>query len=173
MIQWLQSKLVLVVVGTILISSVTAVFHYQLESMEREELENRCRKISRVIEEMDRADFEEMKQSITFDEGSQGIYLSPHIRGDPYTIEIRTDFVRIVKDGESVVEGLEANVHTWDPREMNNTGELGEDEKSWRDSKSSPLVVRSGSEEIELWKIELQDGDSTRSHIFVFEEAIS
>jgi len=169
MIQWLQSKLVLMVAGIILISSVTAVFHYQLESMEREELEDRCRKITRVIDKMDKTNVDEMRQRITFEETSEGIYLSPQVRGGPYNIEIRTDFVRLEKDDESVIEGLTANVHFWNPEDMNNTGELDEDEKRWRDSLSPSLKTRSGDYDIDLLKLELRDGDFIESHIFIFE----
>ncbi len=167
MIQWLQSKLVLILAGIILISSVTAVFHYQLDSMEREELENRSRKISRVIQTMEKTEVDEMRQTITFDETSEGIYLSPQIRGDLYTIEIRTDFVRIERDSESIVEGIQANIHLWDPSEMNNSGELDEGESRWRDSQTPPLKIRAGQREIELLKLELRVDDSTRSHIFI------
>jgi len=169
MIQWLQSKVVLILAGIILISSVTAVFHYQLESMEREELENLCGKISGVIHKMKRVDVEEMRQRITFEEDSRGIYLSPQIRGDPYTIEIRTDFVRIEKDGETAIERLQANVHLWGPGEMNDTGELNQEEKSWRDSQNPSLEISSGENEIELRKVELFNGEVTRSHIFISE----
>ncbi len=169
MIQWLQSKLVLMVAGIILISSVTAVFHYQLESMEREELEDRCRKITRVIDKMDKTNVDEMRQRIVFEEGSEGIYLSPQIRGDPYNIEIQTDFVRVEKDGDSVIERLKANVHLWSPCELNTTGELKEDEKRWRDFQTPMLEIRSGTGGIELLKIELRVGDVTQPHIFVSE----
>ncbi len=169
MIQWLQSKLVLIMAGVVLISSVTAVFNYQLESMEREELENRCEKISRVIDKMDRADVDEMRQKITFDENSEGIYLPPQVRDESYTIKIQTDFVRIVKDDESVVEALQGNVHLWSPSELNNTGELNEDERRWRDSQNSSLEIRSGNGEIELLKIELQNSEINRPHIFISE----
>jgi len=169
MIQWLQSKLVLIVAVAILISSVVGVFHHQLESMEKEELKNRCGKIARVIEKMEKADADEMRQRITFDEGSKGIYLSPEVRGDSYSIKIQTDLVRLEKDGMSVVEGLQANVHVWGPGEMNDTGELNEDEKRWRDSQASQLEIRSGEKDIELRKVELREGDAARTHIFVSE----
>ena len=173
MIQWLQSKLVLILAGMILVSSVTAVFHYQLESMEREELENLCGKISRVIQKMDRADVEEMRQRITFEQGSEGIYLSPLIRGDPYTIEIRTEFVKIEKDGETAIESLQANVHLWGPGEMNDTHELNEEEKNWRDSQTPSLEIHSEKSEIELRRIELSNGDVTQPHIFISEVEIA
>ncbi len=169
MIQWLQSKLVLILAGIILISSVTAVFHYQLKSMEREEMENLCGKISRVIHKMDRVDVEELRQRITFDKGSEGTYLSPRIRGETYTIEIRTDFVKIEKDGETAIEGFNANVHMWDPGEMNDSRELNQEEKIWRDTQNPSLEIHSGKSEIELRRIELFNGEVTRSHIFVSE----
>jgi len=155
--------------GVILISSVTAVFHHQLESMEKEELKNRCRKISRVINKMEKTDVDEMSQRITFDEGSKGIYLSPEVRGESYSIKIQTDLVRVEKDGMSVVEGLQANVHVWGPEEMNDTGELNEDERRWRDSRASQLEIHSGEKDIELRKVELREGDAARTHIFVSE----
>jgi len=54
---------------------------------------------------MEKTEVDEMRQTITFDETSEGIYLSPQIRGDLYTIEIRTDFVRIERDSESIGRG--------------------------------------------------------------------
>lgn len=169
MIQWLQSKLVLLMAGVILISSVTTVFHHQLESMEKEELKNRCGKISRVIDKMEKADVDEMSQRITFDESSEGIFLSPEVRGESYIIKIQTDYVRIEKDGLSVVEGLQGNVHVWELGELNDTGELDEDEKRWKDSQASQLEIRSGENDIELHKVELREGDVARTHIFVSE----
>jgi len=118
---------------------------------------------------MDRADLEEMRQRITFEKSSEGIYLSPRIRGDPYTIEIRTNFVKIEKDGETAIESLQSNVHLWDPGEINDTGELNEAEKNWRDSQMPGLTIQSGKNEIELRKIELFNGDVTQPHIFISE----
>ncbi|MFP4001649.1 MAG: hypothetical protein ACLFU5_07080 [Thermoplasmata archaeon] len=88
MIQWLQSKMALIIVGLVLISSLTTIFYLQTNSLEKEELKDRCREISRVIEEVDDIEADIFRQNISFDEDSKGFYVNPEVGGETYTIEI-------------------------------------------------------------------------------------
>ena len=169
MIQWLQSKIVMIVVGMILISYIIGVFHYRLDSMEEEERLNRCKKISQVITDMYNSDVDEMQQRITFDEYSKGVYLSPTIQDESYTIEIWTNLVRVRNQGGTSSRSLRKRVHLWSPNEMNNTGSLREEERVWRDRGEPYLELGAGSSDIKLTMLMLDDGTDTRPHIFISE----
>ncbi len=169
MIQWLQSKIVMIVVGIILISSMISVFHYRMEEIEEEERYNRCKKISQVIADVSTSDADEMRQRITFDKDSEGIYFSPTIRDESYTIEIWTDLVRVKSEEGISSEKLRENVHLWNPETLNNTGMLGEEEKQWRDKKNPYLEVEAGSSDLEVTMLRLDDGTETESHVFISE----
>lgn len=173
MIQWLQSKLVLIVAGLILISSITTMFYIQTRSFEREELMDHCSKISRVIEEVDNLDADIVRQKISFDEDFDGFYVTPEVGGETYTVKIYQDFVKLETESKSVTSDLEADIHLWELEDLNNSGHLGDDEKNWRDSQAEPLEIEAGDKDILLRKVELDCDGSNRSHIFVSEVDIS
>lgn len=172
MIQWLQSKLALIVVGLVLISSITTMFYLQRRSLEREELMDRCREISRLIEEVDNIDADIMRQKISFDEDSQSFYVNPEVGGERYTIEIYEDLVMLETESESVTTALNAEVHLWAPEELNETGSLSREEEGWRDSRAEPLEIDAGEQDILLRKLQLDCEGTTRSHVFISEVGI-
>lgn len=167
--QWLQSKIVMLVVGVILISSIVGVFQYRLDQMEEEERYNRCRKISQVVGEMYNSDVDEMRQRLTFDEDSKGVYLSPTIRDKGYVIEIWIDLVRVKNEGGVSSKRLQESVHLWSPRQRNDTDVLKERERQWRDRKEPYLELEAGSNDLEMTMLRLHDGSRTRLHLFVSE----
>lgn len=169
MLQWLQSKIVMLIVGIILISSITSLFYYQMDQIEKEERYNRCRKISQVIGDMHTLDVDEMRQRITFHENAEGIYLPSTIRDKSYTIEIWTDLVRVKSDGGISSKRTPESVHIWSPHLMNNTGVLREEERRWRDRKEPYLELEAGSSDLEIKLLRLDDGSETRPHLFISE----
>ncbi|MFP4141723.1 MAG: hypothetical protein ACLFSM_06180 [Thermoplasmata archaeon] len=169
MIQWLQSKMALIIVGLVLISSLTTIFYLQTNSLEKEELKDRCREISRVIEEVDDIEADIFRQNISFDEDSKGFYVNPEVGGETYTIEIHEDLLVLKVEGRSVTRPLDAEIHLWDPSEMNETSALCVEEENWRDSQTNSLKIESSGEGIQLRKLQLRRGESLQSHVFVSE----
>lgn len=165
--QWLQSKVVMIVAGLILVSSITGVFYWQIDSIKEEELEQRCEKIARVIDRTSDINAEVVRQKITFDEESQGIYISPEVGGDPYSIKIYPDLVMLESDVGTATNPLEVEVHLWGPEDLNRTGTLETSEQRWRDSRTEPLEITTGEEDILLRKLSLSYQGNTSSHVFV------
>ncbi|MFP3871948.1 MAG: hypothetical protein ACOCTR_01630 [Candidatus Natronoplasma sp.] len=169
-LQWLQSKIVLIAVVIILVSSVTGFFYHQMDQFEQEELENRARKLSQIITDMENTDADEMVQRITFHEDNEGIYLPPEVGGDPYTVQITKGYVRLKQDGRDTVEGLGADVHLWGPGGMNESGTLGKDEMEWRDEMNPELELEAGERDLRLIMLRLNDGARYENHIFITRE---
>ncbi|MBS3816959.1 MAG: hypothetical protein KGY76_05290 [Candidatus Thermoplasmatota archaeon] len=167
MLQWLQSKMVLLTAGIILISSIIGVFYYRMDQMEDEERSNRCKMISRIIADMYSSNSDEMSQRITFEKGPEGIYLSPTVRGKPYDIEIWTDRVKVKQDGDTSTERFPTKVHLWPYRSINRTGHLDLAEERWRDERTPPLSLRAGGQDLRLTMFDLQNTTSSKSHIFI------
>ncbi len=169
MIQWLQSKIVLIAVVVIMISSVTTFFYYQIGELEEQELEGRGRKLSRIITDMQNSGVDEMSQRVTFHEENDGIYLSPEVNGDPYDMEITTGYLRLKQDGTEKIIPLNTNIHLWEPGMMNHTGYLSPEEMEWRDGRESSLELRAGDVGLKLISLRLYDGSAHENHIFIRE----
>ncbi|GEM_PF-1452841 len=169
LLQWLQSKIVLMAVAIILISSVTTFFYYQMGELQQEELETRARKLSRIITDMYGSDVDEMSQRVTFSQRDEGIYLDPQVSGDSYTIEINSDFLILRQDGMDAIEMFGPKVHLWEPCELNHTGRLPSSEREWRDETSPNIEMRAGENDLRLTMLNLYDGERYENHIFVTE----
>ncbi|MEF8873658.1 MAG: hypothetical protein V5A88_03180 [Candidatus Thermoplasmatota archaeon] len=169
LLQWLQSKIVLIAVAIILVSSVTTFFYYQIGELEEEELETRGEKFAQIITDMQDSDVDEMSQTVTFDEEREGIYLDPMVGGDPYTIEIKTGLLILKQDGMDSIESLGPNVHLWDPGRMNDTGRLPPNEGEWRDEMFSSIELQAGERDLKLIMLNLYNGETYENHIFITE----
>lgn len=163
--------MVLMAAGIILISSLSAAFYYQMDSMEEDEIENR--KIAKTVSQLDESDGQKIRQRLTFDDESEGIYISPKIRGSSYTIEITTGYVEVKKDGETSWKKLHADVHLWNPEDLNETGRLGEDEENWRDSRAEPVKIESGETDLKLVMLNLENDQISENHVFIQEVDVS
>ncbi len=161
--------MVLMAAGIILISSLSAAFYYQMDSIEDAEIENRAGKIAGVINELDVSSQDRVRQILTFDDQSSGIYLPPKIRDEPYTIEITTGYVRVKKGDKSSLKDLRADVHLWNPEDLNETGVLEESEEGWRDSRTESMKIQAGECDIELMMLNLEDDRTSENHVFVQE----
>ncbi len=167
MLQWLQSKIALIVAGLILISSLSTIFYIQVSSMERDELKERCRKISGVIEHIDNIDADLVRKRISFEEDSKGIFVDPEIKSGSYMVEISEDFVELKSESDSVRSDLTADIHLWEPEELNRTGDVDVDDLNKRDSLTEPLIFEAGEGDILIRKLRLSHDRSYRSHIFI------
>lgn len=169
-LQWLQSKIVIITVTLILISSITSFYLYQIDELKEKELENHCEKITHILRDIRRSETDEMAQSITFDENGEGIFVSPRVGDEYYDIEITEEYIRLKQDEREAIERLEGNIHLWHPNNLNTTGFLGQEEREWRDSRRSSIEFSSNESDLKMIMLRLNDGESYNNHIFITEE---
>ncbi len=169
-LQWLQSKIVIIAVILILISSITSFYLYQIDEFKEQELENHCGKITQILRDIRKSESDEMFQRITFDENGEGIFVPPRVGDNHYVVEITNEYIKLRQEERVAMERLSGRIHLWDPSNLNNTGFLEQEEREWRDGRSSSIEFASNESALDVVMLRLNDGESYNNHIFLKEE---
>ncbi len=169
MLQWLQSKMVLLIAAMILIASVTAVFYHQIREMEEEELEGRVEILTEVIEQISENEMGEGRQRVTFDRENEGLYLSPTVGDESYQIVIYQEYLMIKTEQRTERGRFRSRINPWNPEKLDSTRNISEVQQESNSSESTHLEIDPSRSDLQIVKLELYDGEEVGSHIFVYE----
>jgi len=111
MLEWLSSKMAVAVAALLLLSSATAYFANQRDSIHGLELENVARGIAGFIDAV--LDLPGETEFVAGCDGDVGLLMPKEIGGSPYEINLRRDSVIAVQKGESTVARWTGDLHFW------------------------------------------------------------
>ena len=111
MLEWLSSKMSVVLASMLLLSSMTAYFANQRDYARRQELETVARGLSSFVNAVfgvhGTTEFE-----VSF-AGGGDLVLPSRIGGSPYSVRMRSDSVVIEQYGGSAIGHWSGNLHFW------------------------------------------------------------
>jgi DNA repair protein RadC len=119
MLDWLSSKIAMIIAATILIAAVSGYFLLQQRGLERVEVQEVADLIAARINDISSINGE-TEILMTFDEGKsyRGTLLQRTIAGISYEIEIRRDVVRVSAGDHVVSSRLHERIHVWNPSDI-------------------------------------------------------
>ncbi len=114
MLEFITSKIAMMMAAIIILTSILAVFTLVREDADDLRLRNHAETISDAISNMNAINGE-TKEIITFQKGVDGIYLKPEIDGNEYEIKIYQNRVMVRNEDASFIEKFMGQVHLWEP----------------------------------------------------------
>ena len=117
MIELLTSKIAMMIAAVIILTSVLGIFSMQREDAKELELRNVADEILGVINNMNTITGE-TKETITFKEGEDGIFVKPNVDGKTYEITITRFEVIIRQDGKTFLRNFVEDIHVWFPEKI-------------------------------------------------------
>ncbi len=114
MLEFITSKIAMMMAAIIILTSVLAVFTLIREDANDIQLRNYADTISDIINDINSINGE-TKEIITFQKGGEGIYLEPEIDGKGYEIKIYQNRVLVRQEDASFIERFIGQVHLWEP----------------------------------------------------------
>lgn len=121
MIDFIYSKVGLIVAALLITSVMLGVFAYQRRQIDTITLHTIGENLSSLVNEVCTIEGE-VKWLLTFDEQRRpdGTYFPPTVGGDPYTIRISPDMVFLEQDQKLASSRFSSTVHVWNPGDMRN-----------------------------------------------------
>jgi hypothetical protein len=116
MLEFITSKIAMMMAAIIILTSVLAVFTMIREDAEDLKLRNTADSISDTISNINSINGE-TKEIITFDKDMEGIYLEPEIDGKEYEIKIYQNRVMVRQDDDIFIEKFVGKIHLWEPED--------------------------------------------------------
>jgi hypothetical protein len=116
MLEWFSSKMAVAVAAMLLLSSVTAYFTIQKDSIRRTEIEN----VAHGIAEFANAVFDLTGEAefVVACDGEAGLIVPGEVGGSPYEIHLRRDSVIIVQGSMTAVGHWTGDLHFWRHQEL-------------------------------------------------------
>ena len=111
MLEWLSSKMAVAVAAMLLLSSATAYFANQRDSVQRMEIENVARGIAGFIDAV--LDLSGEAEFAAACDGDAGLLMPSEIGGSPYEIHLRRDSVIAAQEGRTAVAHWTGDLHFW------------------------------------------------------------
>lgn len=114
MLEFLTTKIAMMVAAAIILISVFGIFSMQREDAKELDLKNISHEISGAINNVNTI-IGETRETVTFEEGEEGIYLKPRIEGKAYEIILTRYEVVIRQDDKTFLINLIEDIHLWFP----------------------------------------------------------
>ncbi len=169
MLIWLKSRLAMIVVGIILIASLTGFMHIYKEKASDERLKNCCDIVSSQVNQMFTSTGDEVYQKIVFEDNNEGIVLPEKINDDRYILTIYRHAIMVKQGEKQKISRFNRDVHLWNPAERNHTSTLKDKEAKWRDKNhSKSFKLSSGDSNLMICMLRLDNGTFSKSHVFIF-----
>jgi hypothetical protein len=111
MLEWLSSKMAVAVAAMLLLSSATAYFANQRDSVRRIEIENVARGIANFIDAV--LDLTGETKFVVACDGDAGLMIPEEVGGSPYEIHLRRDSVIAAQEGRLAVAHWTGDLHFW------------------------------------------------------------
>ncbi len=121
MIDFIYSKLALIVAALIIASTLIGAFAWQRRETEEVSLQSISENISRLVNEVSSGD-NEVKRLVTFDEEkrAEATYFPARVGGETYDMRISINNIILDQDDKSVSSSFSYPVHVWNPGDMEN-----------------------------------------------------
>jgi hypothetical protein len=116
MLEWLSSKMAVALGAMLLLSSVTAFFACQRESIRRIEIGNVARGIAGFIDAV--LDLTGETKFVVACDGDAALIIPKEVGGSPYEIHLRRDSVIIAQEGRTMVAHWTGELHFWQHHDM-------------------------------------------------------
>lgn len=114
MLEFLTSKIAMMMAAMIILISVMGIFTMIREDAEDLELRDVTDSISQSINDINSINGD-TKELLTFQKGKDGIYLRPEIGGKDYEIILTQKKVMVRQDEEVFIEEFITSIHLWEP----------------------------------------------------------
>jgi hypothetical protein len=113
-IDWLYSKIALMVAALVIFSGVAGFFALQKDRTALVELDGRAGAIARAVNDVCGVTGD-IKITVVFDPGESGFFIDPAVNGGAYSVTIYPDSVRLEHGGDIARRGFTGIVHLWKP----------------------------------------------------------
>lgn len=114
MLDWLTSKLAMMIAALLLLASVLGFFAAQLDGIDAIKLQDVSKSIADSIDSVSSSSGS-IVINVNYNTTGAGLHLPPTIRGEPYDIEITQDLVMVSLGGTNRVNEFFNSVHIWNP----------------------------------------------------------
>jgi len=114
MIDWLTSKLAMMVAAVILFASIAGLFAYQRSAAGISELQGEADAIARAVNGVSAVSGNTVLP-VTYDSSRDGFHIKPTVRGDSYALTLNPTFVLVGQKGDRVVSNFASAIHLWKP----------------------------------------------------------
>lgn len=114
MLEFITSKIAMMIAAIIILTSVIGVYALQREQAKDLELQNIADKITGAIDNVNTIQGE-TKINVTFDRGEEGVYVKPLVNGKNYEIMITNYKVIITQSSRRATSNFLGSIHLWAP----------------------------------------------------------
>lgn len=114
MLEFVTSKIAMMIAAIIILTSVIGVYALQREQAKDLELQNIADKITGAIDNVNTIQGE-TKIKVTFDRGKEGVYVKPLVNGKNYEIMITKFKVIITQSSRRATSNFLDSIHLWTP----------------------------------------------------------
>ena len=163
MLEFVISKMAMMIAAIIILSSVLGIYTLQREQAKDLELRNIADKIADAIDDLNSLQGE-TKVNVTFERGKEGVYVKPSVKGKNYEIMIAQYKVMISQNHKRSISNLMGPTHSWEP--LSNSYTLTQIEEI--DGTNRTLELKSGKDfKIERKLIEISGENEYRTFVYV------
>lgn len=137
MLDWLSSKMAMMVAALLIISSIIGFFAWQNKNTQELELQNIADQIANKINELNAIEGS-TSIIVTFNDNIHGVHLNTVVDGEMYTINITQNLVIVSQHATLVVEKIIEPIHVWNPdKDVYKSDEMQENDTKSRSQKFS------------------------------------
>jgi pectate lyase len=161
-LEFVTSKIAMMVAATIILVSVLGIFSMQREDAKDLELRNIADEISGTINEVN-AISGETRINMSYEKSIDGIYLDPEVDGKEYEIIITRNEVIVRQKDRMFLRSFIESIHVWKPdSEFYDSIEITQ-----KDNKNAKMELRSG-EDFQIFRrlIESEKGKEYMTFIY-------
>ena len=164
MLDFMMSKLAMLVAAVIILLAGIGLYEIQKNAIEDEELQNIGDKIAKTVNELNALNAD-TKVNLTFNRYKEGIYIKPTVGGEVYTIRITQNLLFLTQKGRSIASNFLSAVHVWKPDKCDyNMTELAD-----LDAENRDMEINSGEDiEIDLERKQIEVSGMLEYHTFVY-----